>query len=163
MYIAKNKVEKWLPHIIGLLLFLILPIFVFDRNNDRIVTYEEATGVRSEDTPGEDMEAKNTQTEPQAQPQNLLARLELSWIEPDKTEPAGTRYRTFHSNTINGDASYLIYLPPGHEKNEQQRYPVLYWLHGSNGTQVGSAGAVTRLDRAIRDIKTSRRASPGYR
>lgn len=35
MKISKNKVEKWLPHIAGLLLFLILPIFVFDRNNDR--------------------------------------------------------------------------------------------------------------------------------
>lgn len=37
MEINKNKIEKWLPHIIGLLLFLILPIFVFDRNNDRAI------------------------------------------------------------------------------------------------------------------------------
>lgn len=35
MIFSKNKIEKWLPHIIGLLLFLILPIFVFDRNNER--------------------------------------------------------------------------------------------------------------------------------
>ncbi len=37
MYLSKNKIEKWLPHFIGLLLFLILPIFVFDRNNDRAI------------------------------------------------------------------------------------------------------------------------------
>lgn len=35
MQFSKNKIEKWLPHFSGLLLFLILPIFVFDRNNDR--------------------------------------------------------------------------------------------------------------------------------
>jgi len=37
MYLSKNKIEKWLPHFIGLLLFLILPIFVFDRNNERAI------------------------------------------------------------------------------------------------------------------------------
>jgi two-component system LytT family sensor kinase len=37
MNIYKNKIEKWLPHLIGLLLFIILPIFVFDRNNDRAI------------------------------------------------------------------------------------------------------------------------------
>jgi|AntAceMinimDraft_2_1070361.scaffolds.fasta_scaffold11887_3 sensor histidine kinase YesM len=35
MEISKNRIEKWLPHIVGLLLFSILPLFVFDRNNDR--------------------------------------------------------------------------------------------------------------------------------
>ena len=35
MIFSKNKIEKWLPHFVGLLLFLILPVFVFDRNNDR--------------------------------------------------------------------------------------------------------------------------------
>lgn len=37
MEIYKNKIEKWLPHFVGLLLFSILPIFVFDRNNDRAI------------------------------------------------------------------------------------------------------------------------------
>lgn len=37
MNIPKNKIEIWLPHIIGLLLFLILPIFVFDIANERSI------------------------------------------------------------------------------------------------------------------------------
>jgi two-component sensor histidine kinase len=37
MKITKHKIEKWLPHFAGLLLFLILPIFVFDRNNERAI------------------------------------------------------------------------------------------------------------------------------
>lgn len=37
MKFSKNKIEKWLPHIVGLLLFIILPLFAFDRNNDRAI------------------------------------------------------------------------------------------------------------------------------
>ena len=37
MRLSKIKIEKGLPHFIGLLLFLILPIFVFDRNNERAI------------------------------------------------------------------------------------------------------------------------------
>lgn len=37
MIFSKNKIEKWLPHFIGLLLFLILPFFVFDSNNERAI------------------------------------------------------------------------------------------------------------------------------
>ena len=125
---------------------------MFDRNNDGIVTHEEATGGSPGDKSGEEAH-ENTDPEPQDRRQNPLARLELSWVEPDKTEPAGTRYKIFHSKTIDGDVSYLIYLPPGYEEDKQRRYPALYWLHGSGGKQSGSAGAVKRLDQAIRDDK----------
>ena len=37
MKMHKNKMEEWLPHVIGLLLFLILPIFVFNRDNSRAI------------------------------------------------------------------------------------------------------------------------------
>ncbi|MDB4584430.1 histidine kinase [Draconibacterium sp.] len=37
MEFTKNKIEKVLPHVIGLLLFFILPVFVFDRNNERAI------------------------------------------------------------------------------------------------------------------------------
>ena len=37
MEISKNKIEKGLPHIAGMLLFFILPIFVFDRDNNRAI------------------------------------------------------------------------------------------------------------------------------
>lgn len=35
MNFSKNRIEKWLPHIVGLLLFSILPLFVFHRDNER--------------------------------------------------------------------------------------------------------------------------------
>jgi len=58
---------------------------------------------------------------------------EQRWLDPNKSEPAGTQYKTFHSQTIDGKVSYLLYLPPDYEKDVQQRFPVVYWLHGRDG------------------------------
>lgn len=35
MKLSKNKVERCLPHFVGLLLFLLLPLFIFDKDNER--------------------------------------------------------------------------------------------------------------------------------
>ncbi|HEX2913247.1 MAG TPA: alpha/beta hydrolase-fold protein [Chloroflexia bacterium] len=40
--------------------------------------------------------------------------------------------RTFFSTLLNKNMSYRIYLPPGYDSS-QQRYPVLYMLHGYSG------------------------------
>jgi endo-1,4-beta-xylanase len=75
------------------------------------------------------------------------------WLEPDKSEPAGTHYRTFSSTLAGGEVSYLIYLPPSYEPQPASRYPVVYWLHGLNGDQGGGAAFVEQLDAAIRAEK----------
>jgi len=66
------------------------------------------------------------------------------------TEPAGTHYKLFHSKIINGDYSYLVYLPPDYETSTRS-YPVLYLLHGSGDDQTGwglidPASALAELD-----------------
>ncbi len=38
----------------------------------------------------------------------LAAAADALWLDPDKTEPAGTRYRPFRSATVRQDVSYLI-------------------------------------------------------
>ena len=74
----------------------------------------------------------------------------LDWVDLDRTTPAGASYKTFHSKTIDADVSYLVYLPPGYDK-EQKRYPVLYCLHASGGTpRCAAAGVLKRMDPAIR-------------
>ena len=75
------------------------------------------------------------------------------WVESTKEEPAGTSYHTFRSDTLDHDASYLLYLPPAYEKDEHRRFPVVYWLYGLGSDQRGGAGFVKRLDAAIRDDK----------
>ena len=83
----------------------------------------------------------------------LLAQQGATWLDPDKTEPAGTEYQTFQSNTIKGEVSYLIYPPPDYQKSPGKRYPVVYWLHGLGGNQRGGAVFVAQLDTAIKAQK----------
>jgi acetyl esterase/lipase len=86
------------------------------------------------------------------------APVSAAWADPDKSEPAGTKYRTFHSKTVKTDVSYLIYLPPGYETDRNRRYPVIYWLHGLGEDQRSGAPFVTLLDRAIRAGQTPPRS-----
>jgi enterochelin esterase-like enzyme len=72
------------------------------------------------------------------------------WVDPNRNEPNGTKYRTFSSKVLGGEVSYLVYLPPEYEQ-QTQRYPVIYWLHGLGGNQRGGAQMfVPHVDRAIR-------------
>ncbi len=79
------------------------------------------------------------------------ARPPAPWLDPDRSEPAGSRYATFPSQLAGGEVSYLIYLPPGYEAAPERRYPVVYWLHGLGGDQRRGAAFVTRLNLAIRN------------
>jgi endo-1,4-beta-xylanase len=73
-----------------------------------------------------------------------------SWLDPDRSEPAGTHYRTFPSRLAGSDVSYLIYLPPGYDTQPARRYAVAYWLHGLNGGPRSGTPFVEQLDAAIR-------------
>jgi enterochelin esterase-like enzyme len=72
------------------------------------------------------------------------------WVAPDKVPAENTAYKTFHSNTINGDVTYLIYLPPDYERQTGTRYPVLYDLPASGQTPKSGAEIVRRVNEAIR-------------
>jgi endo-1,4-beta-xylanase len=74
----------------------------------------------------------------------------MNWVDPDRTTPAGTQYKTFSSSTIKGEVNYVIYLPPDYEQQRETRYPVIYFLHGSRGTPGRAAGTAARYDKAIR-------------
>jgi enterochelin esterase-like enzyme len=73
-----------------------------------------------------------------------------SWLDPDKSEPAGTHYKTFSSRLAGGEVSYLISLPGTYETEQAQRYPVVYWLHGLGGNQRAGAKFVDQLNAAVR-------------
>ena len=76
-----------------------------------------------------------------------------AWLDPDKSEPMGTHYRTFTSKLVGGEVSYLIYLPPSYETEQAKRFPVAYWLHGLNGNQ---RGGVTFLAQAAAAAKAGK-------
>ncbi len=45
-----------------------------------------------------------------------------------------TEVKTIHSNILGADRNYTVYLPAGYESQTDRFYPVLYLLHGMNGT-----------------------------
>lgn len=57
---------------------------------------------------------------------------------------------SFPSSALRSEGSFLVYLPPGYASTEQ-RYPVLYLLHGRNGhaTAFLEVGIQEDLDRLI--------------
>lgn len=91
--------------------------------------------------------------QPPGQAPRKMPSQPASWLDPDKTEPPGTHYRTFASRLAGGDVSYLVYLPPTYESEPAARFPVVYWLHGMNGNQRAGAKFVEQLDLAIRAQK----------
>lgn len=73
-----------------------------------------------------------------------------AWADPNHDGPGGMKYKTFASKLAGTDVSYLIYLPPGYATDKDQRYPVIYWLHGRGGSQTGAGNFTVRLDAAIK-------------
>ncbi|UCG46348.1 MAG: alpha/beta hydrolase fold domain-containing protein [Phycisphaerales bacterium] len=65
-------------------------------------------------------------------------------------EEHGWRLGTFRSRTVGGQVGYYYYLPPNYDADSSKRYPVIYWLHGLNGSPASANPIVDRLDKAIR-------------
>jgi D-alanyl-D-alanine carboxypeptidase len=61
---------------------------------------------------------------------------------PSWTTPAfrGKRihYNTLYSNVAESKVSYHFYMPELYEIDHNQRFPVLYWLHGTGGGEAGN-------------------------
>lgn len=58
---------------------------------------------------------------------------EFKWVTPlPEGRHPGLRHATFDSPSNGVKVGYCIYLPPGYDdpKNQDRRYPVVYWLHG---------------------------------
>jgi enterochelin esterase-like enzyme len=59
----------------------------------------------------------------------------LGWVTAEARAPR-LAFRTFDSPTVGGKVSYHVYTPPAYDATEA-RFPVLYWLHGTEGGIAG--------------------------
>ena len=75
---------------------------------------------------------------------------DMKWVDKPTTLPANVQHVTFHSDAMNVDVGYLIYLPKGYETSGLQ-YPVFYWIHGLAGTESKYPALTEKLDKAIAD------------
>lgn len=80
----------------------------------------------------------------------------FSWVSPmtnaewaKRILPPTVKHATFKSPSMGIEVGYYIYLPPGYESN-QQKYPVVYHLHGGRpGGESKSVRLAAYVDAAI--------------
>jgi enterochelin esterase-like enzyme len=70
------------------------------------------------------------------------------WVTEVVTAP-NTQQIIFQSPVVNNKVSFHIFLPNGYAANTGQRYPVLYYLHGSGGGTQGIPPLVNQYKAAI--------------
>lgn len=72
------------------------------------------------------------------------------WVTGSVSAP-GVQYHVFDSAAVGKPVSFHIFLPPQYLTEPVQRFPVLYWLHGSGAQQTGVAPMAQRVAAAIGD------------
>ena len=86
--------------------------------------------------------------QPQESVTNPTIAMDLDW-EVGSWVPIW-RIERFHSRTLDRQVGYYLHLTPDYESNPGRRYPVVYWLHGANGSPAGATPVVQRLDSGIK-------------
>jgi enterochelin esterase-like enzyme len=90
--------------------------------------------------------AAETPTRPTTRPQR-----EISWVNPKLPAGQGLSHHVLASKAMGRDVGYVVWLPGGYEDKADQRYPVIYFLHGAGGNESGdSAGFSGYLAEAIK-------------
>jgi enterochelin esterase-like enzyme len=80
----------------------------------------------------------------------------FAWVAPmqnaewaKKSLPATVKHATFKSGSMGVEVGYYIYLPPGYETS-QEKYPVVYHLHGGRpGAENKAVRLASYVDAAI--------------
>jgi len=73
----------------------------------------------------------------------------IKWVNPPVKLPPGVTHHTLPSTAMGVDVGFNVYLPPSYAAS-QDRFPVLYWLHGAGGDENGGLPIATQFDAAIR-------------
>ena len=69
-------------------------------------------------------------------------------------EAPGVSFHTFESAAAKATVSYHLFTPAAYDREPQQRFPVVYWLHGSRGGLPGIPQVAARFAAAIAAGKT---------
>ena len=65
----------------------------------------------------------------------------ISWVNDFTSSIPGVTHNTYFSDSMQRKIGYAVYVPPvygfnpasGDTANKEERYPVIYWLHGKGG------------------------------
>lgn len=75
------------------------------------------------------------------------------WVVLPKEKQPFLEHHTFHSDSMNVDVGYNIYLPPGYADSGDRKYPVIFWLHGFHCHESNDQFPASQVDQAIREGK----------
>ncbi len=80
---------------------------------------------------------------------------EFKWVNvTPKQLPSYVQHHTFFSNANQTNVGYCILFPPGYEKQQKWRYPVVYWLHGGRpGSELKVLGMAPYFQKAMESGK----------
>ncbi|HWS28265.1 MAG TPA: alpha/beta hydrolase-fold protein [Xanthomonadales bacterium] len=70
------------------------------------------------------------------------------WVTAPVNAP-NVSQQVFVSQAVGAPVSYHVYLPDAYAEHPQRRFPVLYWLHGSDSVTAGIAQVSAIFDAAI--------------
>lgn len=71
------------------------------------------------------------------------------WNDPRDLGIPGLRHGTIESASMKRTVGFNVYLPPQYDKEPARRFPVVYFLHGSTGTESSDAGLARRVHAEI--------------
>jgi enterochelin esterase-like enzyme len=83
--------------------------------------------------------AAETQKETQKE-----TRKAAKWNNPDGPKLPGVEHGSFRSPSMNVEVGYNVALPAGYAQGNN-RYPVVYFLHGAGGNENSDVGGFSRL------------------
>ena len=83
------------------------------------------------------------------QAQREPLQFDVTWVNRPSDLPTGVQHRTLQSPSMKHDVGWSIYLPPEYDSS-QQRYPVVYWLHGAGGNETSGYLVAKEFDAAVR-------------
>ena len=58
------------------------------------------------------------------------------WVTEEVKAPF-LSYHRFYSGHAKREVSFHVFLPPAYDSQDQQNFPVMYWLHGSGDGLLG--------------------------
>ncbi len=71
------------------------------------------------------------------------------WNDPRDLKIPGLHHGTIESASMRRTVGFNVYLPPQYEKEPNRRFPVVYFLHGSTGTESSDAGLARIVDTEV--------------
>ncbi|WP_246114521.1 alpha/beta hydrolase [Rubripirellula tenax] len=78
----------------------------------------------------------------------------FQWVNPPAGKIAGVTHHSFKSTSLKQPVGYCLYLPPSYRETGdavEQKYPVVYYLHGGRpGSETKSIRLATYIDAAMR-------------